>query len=295
MDEGNASADRIPNWTTNCMRWAGYSATVFMYEFIGTFFLVCAVIATKGNPIGIGLTLFFLLLLGGPVTGAHYNPSVSLGVLINNMNNGWNMPRFVQFWNMIAAQFIGGLLGMEFLYMCIVEKSHAKNIEEFPVLKPEAAWFQSCMIEAMCTGIFVMANLLVKDPRSGFAGHGHGWMGCFTIAAALSAMIFVAGPHSGASLNPAVSVALHALKSQIMKAGTHHYMMSVYLCGPLLGAIGAGFFSWAHRFMLTFVDDAASFGSDEEGLAAHREAAAKAAEPANAEPVAAGANAENNA
>jgi glycerol uptake facilitator-like aquaporin len=172
---------------------------------------------------------------------------------------------------------------MEFLYMCIVEKNHAKNIEEFPTLKPEAAWFQSCMIEAMCTGIFVMANLLVKDPRSGFAGHGHGWMGCFTIAAALSAMIFVAGPHSGASLNPAVSVALHCLKSQIMKAGTHHYMFSVYLVGPLIGAVGAGLFSWAHRCMLTFVDAEASFGEDAEGLAAHREAANKENHEASAE------------
>ena len=103
MDEGHtksALANRIPDWSTNCMRWFGYTATVFMYEFIGTFFLVCAVIATKGNPVGIGLTLFFLLLLGGPVTGAHYNPSVSVGVLINN---SWNLKRFVQFWNMIAA------------------------------------------------------------------------------------------------------------------------------------------------------------------------------------------------
>ena len=103
MDEGHtksALANRIPDWSTNCMRWFGYTTTVFMYEFIGTFFLVCAVIATKGNPVGIGLTLFFLLLLGGPVTGAHYNPSVSVGVLINN---SWNLKRFVQFWNMIAA------------------------------------------------------------------------------------------------------------------------------------------------------------------------------------------------
>lgn len=270
MDEGHvnsAAANRIPDWSVNCMRWFGYTATVFLYEFIGTFFLVCAVIATKGNAIGIGLTLFFLLLLGGPVTGAHYNPSVSIGVLINN---SFNMKRTIQFVNMVCAQFIGGLLGMEFLYMCIVEKSHAKNITEFPVLKPEAAWYQSCLIEIMCTCIFVSANLLVKDPRSGFPGHGNGWMGCFTIAAALSAMIFVAGPHSGASLNPAVSVALHCLKSQIMKSG-HHYMASVYLLGPFIGSIVAGLASLIHRNLLTYVDAEASFGDDAEGLAAHKE------------------------
>ena len=95
MDEGKNHKDnsgRIPNWSANCGRWLAYTATVFLYEFIGTFFLVCAVIATKGNPIGIGLTLFFLLLLGGPVTGAHFNPAVSIGVFINNQIT---LPRFV--------------------------------------------------------------------------------------------------------------------------------------------------------------------------------------------------------
>jgi glycerol uptake facilitator-like aquaporin len=42
---------------------------------------------------------------------------------------------------MIAAQFIGGLIGMEFLYMCLVSDSHAKNIAEFPTLKPESAYW----------------------------------------------------------------------------------------------------------------------------------------------------------
>lgn len=112
----------IPDWSKNCCRWFGYTATVFLYEFIGTFFLLCAVIATKGNAIGIGLMLFFLLLLGAPVTGAHYNPAVTVGVLINQGSN-ISLAKFVQAANMMAAQFIGGLLGMEFLYMCIVTTS----------------------------------------------------------------------------------------------------------------------------------------------------------------------------
>merc|ERR1712166_400590 len=288
MDEGRKpgkvngkeveDAQRIPE-LSNCMRWFGYTATVFLYEFIGTFFLVCGVIATKGNPIGIGLTLFFLLLLGGPITGAHHNPAVSIGVLINNQ---WNLKRLVQFFNMLAAQFIGALIGMEFLYMCIVTKSHGKNISEFPILKPEAAFWQSLCIEAMCTAVFVMANLLVKDPRSGFAGHNHGWMGCFTIASALAAMIFVAGPHSGASLNPAVSVALSTLKHQIEKKGLHPTVFRIYLLGPIIGSICAGFFSWAHRCMLKYVDAEAYFAGDTESNEAVNHAAeCEAEEKAN--------------
>ena len=60
-------------------------------------------------------------------------------------------------------------------------------------------------------------------------------------------------------------------------------MFSVYLVGPLIGAVGAGLFSWAHRCMLTFVDAEASFGDDAVGLAAHREAANKENHEASAE------------
>ena len=134
----------------------------------------------------------------------------------------------------------------------------------------------------MCTGVFVMANLLVKDPRSGFAGHGHGWMGCFTIASALAAMIFVAGPHSGASLNPAVSVALSTLKHQIEKKGLHPTVFRIYLLGPIIGSICAGFFSWAHRCMLKYVDDEAYFGGDTDSDEAVKYAAeCEAEEKAN--------------
>lgn len=115
----------------------------------------------------------------------------------------------------------------------------------------------------MCTGLFVGANLLVKDEKAGFVGRSssnvkdiNGWMGCFTIASALTAMIFVAGPHSGASLNPAVSVALHCLKNQILDdKHQQHYVFKVYLLGPAMGAVGAGIFSWAHRAMLAHVKE----------------------------------------
>ena len=33
---------------------------------------------------GIGFMLFALLLIGGPITGAHFNPAVTLGVYMSN-------------------------------------------------------------------------------------------------------------------------------------------------------------------------------------------------------------------
>ena len=50
-------------------------------EFIGTFFLVL-VAALTGNAAAIGVTLMVMIFAGGHVSGAHYNPAVTLAVLI---------------------------------------------------------------------------------------------------------------------------------------------------------------------------------------------------------------------
>ena len=55
----------------------------YIVEFIGTFFLVL-IIGLTGNPIAIGLGLSVLIYMGGHISGAHYNPAVSLAMSINN-------------------------------------------------------------------------------------------------------------------------------------------------------------------------------------------------------------------
>lgn len=56
---------------------------VFIYEFIGTMFLLYAINLQATFPFGqfgIAFMIFAFLLIGGPITGAHYNPAVTLGV-----------------------------------------------------------------------------------------------------------------------------------------------------------------------------------------------------------------------
>lgn len=62
-------------------------AIVFVYEAFGTGLLVYAINLQMGEnfgQFGIAFMLFALLLIGGPITGAHYNPAVSLGIYISN-------------------------------------------------------------------------------------------------------------------------------------------------------------------------------------------------------------------
>lgn len=49
----------------------------YLVEFIGTLFILYVVLATK-NAFAIGAAAAVAILLGGAVSGGHFNPSISL-------------------------------------------------------------------------------------------------------------------------------------------------------------------------------------------------------------------------
>ena len=59
----------------------------YLTEFIGTFFLVLTIGltvlgGTELAPLAIGSSLMIMVYMGGHVSGGHYNPAVSLAVLL---------------------------------------------------------------------------------------------------------------------------------------------------------------------------------------------------------------------
>ena len=82
-------------------------------EFIGTFFLVFTVetATAKINPSGvvaplaIGSVLMVMVFAGGWVSGGHYNPAVSTGVLVRG---GMNRPDWLPY---IVVQLVAGVVG----------------------------------------------------------------------------------------------------------------------------------------------------------------------------------------
>ena len=59
----------------------------YLTEFIGTFFLVfiaCLALARGSDPafLAIGAGLMVMVYMGGPISGAHYNPAVSIALLL---------------------------------------------------------------------------------------------------------------------------------------------------------------------------------------------------------------------
>src|SRR5271163_2112099 len=78
----------------------------YLTEFIGTFFLVLTIGfagATPMGPLAIGASLMVMVYMGGHISGAHYNPAVSLAVMVR----GKLAPReFVMY---LISQFCGAV------------------------------------------------------------------------------------------------------------------------------------------------------------------------------------------
>jgi len=107
-----------------------------------------------------------------------------------------------------------------------------------------------------------MANLICKDGKSlSFAAVNEkcaGMYGIFTIAMTLCAMIFIAGPHTGAAVNPAVALANHEISEKLFKAGTvHDDFRCTYLMGGIVGGICGGFFSMVHGWFINLIKNPA--------------------------------------
>lgn len=80
----------------------------YLTEFIGTFFLVLTVgltviAGTPLAPLAIGSALMVMVYMGGHVSGAHYNPAVSLAVYLR----GKMASSTAHLWIYLVGPFLG--------------------------------------------------------------------------------------------------------------------------------------------------------------------------------------------
>lgn len=55
----------------------------YFIEFLGTFILLGAVIQTNGDGIKVGLALAAAIVIGGAISGGHFNPAVTVAMFSN--------------------------------------------------------------------------------------------------------------------------------------------------------------------------------------------------------------------
>jgi aquaporin Z len=190
-------------------------------EFIGMFvFMFTVGMATEKAgagvlaPIAIGFVLMVMVFAGGHISGGHYNPAVSTGVLIRGKMAANEWVPYVG--TQVVAAVLAGLL--------------VRAIGGHESAAATASAGKMFVVELIFTFALVYTVLNVATARG---TEGNSFYG-LAIGGIVVVGAFAVGGVSGAAFNPAI--ALGASVTGLFKWS--HYW--IYLIADLLGAVAAG-------------------------------------------------------
>ncbi|MEK6678611.1 MAG: aquaporin [Nitrospirota bacterium] len=197
----------------------------YIAELIGTFALVFAgtgaiiindvsggVITHVGIALTFGLVVMAVIYAIGDISGAHLNPAVSFGFWVSRRFPGRSVLPY------IISQCSGALLASLTLRLLFME--HPTLGSTLPA-GPAA---QSFVMEFILTGFLIFVILNVSS-----GAKEKGLMAGIAVGAVVGLEALFAGPISGASMNPARSLA-PALLSWNLNA------LWIYITAPILGS-----------------------------------------------------------
>ena len=207
-------------------------------EFIGTFALIffgagsiCAYqflhagsdLSLFGIAIVHGLAFALMISALGHVSGGHFNPAVTIGFWVTKR---MTTVEAVSDW---AAQVLGAIVAAFLLRAVVPDEIWRAVALGTPSLTRDFTVLSGLILEAVTTFFLVLTVFAtaVDDRNSSrpYAG--------FCIGLIISLGIMVAGPFTGAALNPA-----RAFGPAV--ASNHWANQGVYWVGPLLGGFFAG-------------------------------------------------------
>lgn len=195
---------------------------LYLTEFIGTFFLVLTIGLTAGRtdfaPLAIGSALMVMVFMGGHVSGAHYNPAVSLAVLLRGKLSIKDLGPY------IIAQLAGA--------MCAAFAVRALIGPGFAGPNPATGIGPGTAVLAEFLFTFALAlvilNVATADKTAGNSFYG------LAIGFTVMTGAFAVGGISGGGFNPAVGVG-PALVNAMTEGGSLGNIW-IYLVGPFAGA-----------------------------------------------------------
>jgi aquaporin Z len=167
----------------------------YVTEFIGTFFLVLTVGCTvlgkvQVAPLAIGASLMVMVYAGGHISGGHYNPAVTLAVLVRGRITPADA---VAYW--IVQAVAGVVAGLAAKY--IVNPGPVTALS--PTGREVGVTLLAEVLFAFALGYVVLNVATSKDhPDNGFYGLAIG----FTVVVGA----FAVGGISGGAFNPAVAL-----------------------------------------------------------------------------------------
>ena len=199
----------------------------YITEFIGTFFLVLTIgLSVLGGtpmaPLAIGASLMVMVYMGGHVSGGHYNPAVSLAVLLRGKLQRRDVVPYM------VMQVVGALAAAAIVYVVLGRRSrlHLQTLPRRLALcslkcctRPPCVWSSStARPRHRQRGTRLRPRHWVHGPAGAFAG----------------------GPISGGAFNPAVGVGPIVVAALL--GGGSLGDLWLYLLGPFSAAV------WRLRF-----------------------------------------------
>lgn len=199
-------------------------------EAVGTFALVFAgtgaivinditggAVSHIGISLTFGLVILAMIYALGDISGAHFNPAVTIGFwMAHRIERSTVMPY-------ILSQCAGALLAS--LLLGLLFPSH----ESLGATQPAGPALQSFVLESILT--FVLMLVILQVSRG---GKEKGITAGMAVGAVIALEALFAGPISGASMNPARSLAPALVSLQLAH-------LWIYILAPLAGAVGAVF------------------------------------------------------
>jgi MIP family channel proteins len=197
-------------------------------ETIGTFMLVFAgagavMVDAKTHAlghVGVAITFGLVIMAGiyavGHISGAHFNPAVTLGFVLTRH---FPPARAVAYW---VAQLLGALAAAAIL------RGSLGNIAHVGATLPSGSQAQSFLWELVMTAFLMFVIMAVAtDTRA------VGEAAAIAIGGTIGLEAMFGGPISGASMNPARSIA------PALVSGDLHALW-LYIVAPLAGAAVGG-------------------------------------------------------
>ena len=197
----------------------------YVTEFIGIYFLVLTIgLTVLGGtpfaPLAIGGSLMVMVFMGGHVSGAHYNPAISIACAMRKKLPWSEVPPYIaaQLAGAVAAALtVRGILGQTFTI------APAEGIGATAAVAIEALYTFALAL------VVLNVATIQKTKGNSFYGLAIG----FTIVVGA----YAGGPLSGGAFNPGVAFG-PLLVHSIFADGTLGDLW-IYVVGPLIGAAGA--------------------------------------------------------
>jgi glycerol uptake facilitator protein len=202
--------------------------------FFGAGSVVAAIIAGEGRldyaglgviGLAFGLVIAIVVYGFGRTSGAHINPAVSIALAAVRRFPWRDVPAY------IAAQLVGAVLGGALIVVIFGPRATEIGGVGLTALNPSVSYVRGVTAEALGTFLLLLAIMALAVDRRAPPGPAG-----LVIGLAVSTAIFVLGPVTGGSLNPARTFGPYVANS-LFGGSTPWRQFWVYVAGPVIGAV----------------------------------------------------------